>query len=171
MIIRILLLIMLLAAPVYAQNDIVSVGLRAVDDFHTTTTELMGGLKGKKAVKSFSKSALKEREKTTSEIRSLRWLEKPGMRRFNIVYEKVDNYFKGQVSSIKALEEELGGKDKARLEKIIKKLKELRGQKLKELDEAVKFETFERKKEKPVPLIDRSPFEKGPGKDEGIWYR
>jgi len=171
MIIRVLLLIMLLAAPAYAQNDIVSAGLRAVDGFYTSTSKLMGGVKETKPVKSFSKDALKERDRTISEIRTLRWLEKPGMRRFNIVYERVDKYFKNQISSIKALEDSLEKSDKARLEGIIKKLKKLRGEKLKELKEAVKVETFKRKKEKPVPIIDRSPFEQGPAKDEGIWYR
>ncbi len=171
MIIRALLLIMLLATPAYAQNDIVSAGIRAVDGFYTSTSKLMGGVNQTKPVKSFSKDALKEREKTTSEIRGIRWTEKPGMRRFNIVYESVDRYFKSQVSSIKALEDALGKKDKVQLEGIIKKLKKLRERKLKGLNEAVKVETFERKKGKPVPIIDRSPFEKGPAKDEGIWYR
>jgi len=165
-----LLFIFLTASPLYAQTDSVTTALDIVEDFYAVTEKQTGGLDGGEALQKFRKRALEEKEKTTGELRALKWSEKPGTRRFNQVHKIVDAYTGSQIEAVRGLKTDLPAEETS-IDEAVKKLTELKASGLKELSGTLETETYEKKGDKPVPIIDRSPFETEPDKDGGIWYR
>lgn len=159
------------AAPsAFAETGSVPAALQAVEGFYAGITAETKDLGESAAVKDFRKRALEEKDRVHAQIRSIDWAETPGKKRFEKIYKFFDSYTVSQIASVKGLAMKLPG-DKARIEEAIKRLTELKAGKIKELNEASKNEVTEEKKIKPVPVIDRSPFEKEPDSDKGIWYR
>ncbi|GMR05011.1 MAG: hypothetical protein BMS9Abin23_0935 [Thermodesulfobacteriota bacterium] len=162
---------LLLATPAFAQGDSVTTALGIVEDFHSETIELVNGVEDSASVESFVKKCIKERDRTLGELGSLRWIESPGERRFERVSRIVDSYMTGRIDSLKGLKKKLNGRDRKYMEKVITSLVLLKKKQLEELGGSLKAETYRKKELKPVPIIDRSPFEKGRPGEEGIWYR
>lgn len=161
----------LLAAVSYAQSDSVSTAQRIVSDFFDAANGLTRGYDIGPGPGELRRLLLENRDKAHSDLQTLNWTEEPGQRRFELVYRRVDSYMEDQMKPVKELYSRVPPEDKAAVEGILKRLTELRSAKLKELNDSLKAETFKQEKRKPVPVIDRSPYEKGPDSDKGIWER
>lgn len=161
----------LFAALSYAQSDSVSTGVRIVDEFYGTAKDLTVGYDIGPGSGGLRRVLLENREKTAGDLHSLNWTEEPGQRRFEMVYRLVDSYIENQMKPVRELLASVPPEDKVKVEGVLKKLAELRDAKLKELNDSLKAETFKQEQRKPVPVIDRSPYEKGPDGDRGIWER
>jgi hypothetical protein len=165
------LLLLLLLIPVhtaYAQIDSISKAVKVVTAFHAEAEVLVKGLPGAPAGPSFHKESLESKEKTISEIKSLGWTVPPGEARFESVYSLVKRYMNEEIRSIKGLAKKGPAEE---VEHTLTRLRYFRNEKLAEVDETLPYETYEKKKREPVPVIDTSPYEKGPGREKGIWDR
>ena len=165
------LLTLLMAAPANAQDDFISSALKIIDRFHTETRLQLKDLKSSGAVASFHKKSLKSKESAAKDIETLRWIEKPGSRRFKLVYSRVESYTEMEIDSVARLAAEVSADDRAWVERTAKRLRALKKAGLERLGRSLPLETYKRAEPQPVPVIDRAPFEKKPTKDGGIWYR
>lgn len=163
-------LLLFVAATAYAQNDSISKGLLIVEDFYTETTALMSPFKSLPEADSFNELSVEKTNQAAAEIRSLRWVETPGMRRYNRVYNVVDSYTADQIESMKGFAQNVPAA-RARVDEAIARLTTFKESKLNELKDSLKVETYEGKKIKPVPIIDRSPREKDNNGGSGMWFR
>jgi hypothetical protein len=163
-----LLLLLIPVHTAYAQSDSISKAVKVVTAFHAEAEVLVKGLPGAPAGPSFHKESLESKEKTLSEIKSLGWTVPPGESRFDSVYSLVKEYMNGEIGSVKGLAKK-GRADE--VEQTLTRLRYFRNEQLAELDETLPYETYEREKRKPVPVIDTSPYEKEPGRGKGIWDR
>ena len=170
MVIRFLFLLMFIGASASHAEDSVSSAISIVDEFYNETVNLTGGLDGADAVLGFHKKAIVDKEKVSSELKSLKWTEAPGPRRFNQVYKLVDSYTEDQIDDVNDLAALLPAGSRPGVESAVKRLSTLKEERLRELNEALKREIYEKKTDRPIPIIDRSPFEKEPA-DGDIWYR
>ena len=172
MFIKLLILFALLtAAPARAQGDFIASALKIVNQFHAESKARLKDLDTSKAVASFRKESLKSKELAAKDIETLRWIEKPGPRRFKLVYNLVDSYTDLEIASVGRLAAEVGAGDRKSVERTAKTLRALKLVHLEELSESHPLETYKRAEPKPVPIIDRAPFEKGATDGEGIWHR
>ena len=167
------MLSLLLAAPggASAQDDFIASALKVVKQFHAESRVRLKGLEASGAVASFRTESLKSRELTSKDIKTLRWIEKPGPRRFKLIYNLVDAYTDTEISSVARLAAEVSGAERLSVERTAKTLRALKKLKLEKLGESLPLETYKRTEPKPVPIVDRAPFEKGATEGEGIWHR
>lgn len=172
--IRIIILSLVFFVPffstAFAASDSVSTALEIVNGFYAEADGLMEGVDG--AVE-FREPALREKEETVSELRSIGWSKKPSRSRYQEVFGIVDAYTTGVVSSIESLKAEGPAVSVKRLDEIAEHLKSLRVFKLAALEKTLELESYEKKGPKPVPMMDkeRTPFEDRPEEAPGIWYR
>ncbi len=172
MFIRLLILSALLtASPALAQGDFIASALNIVNQFHAESEVRLKDLEPSRAVASFRKESLKSKELTAKDIETLRWIEKPGPRRFKLVYSLVDAYTDMEISSVARLAAEVGADDRKDVERTAKTLATLKKANLEKLSESLPLETYERVEPQPVPIIDRAPSDKGATNGEGIWDR
>lgn len=166
-----LLFIFLAAVPARAVMDSVSTALDTVNGFYAEAASLMDSVD--EASQTFVVPAQKEKERTLENLRSIGWAKKPSRSRYREVRGIVEAYTSGVISSIEALKPGLPAAKAVRVDEITEQLQALREFKLKELEETLKIESYEKKGPKPVPLMDRgrTPFEKRPGETPGIWFR
>lgn len=162
-----------LAAPggAVAESDFITSAVRVVRQFHSESRIRLRRLEASAAVDSFRTKSLKSQELTAKDIESLRWIEKPGPRRFNLIYNRVDAYTDAEIRSVKSLAAEVGTEERLDVERTVKSLQTSKRTKLEKLVELLPLETFKRTEPPPVPIVDRSPFETKPTKGGGIWYR
>ena len=166
---RVLFVLILLFIITYgsALADSVSTAIRVVDDFYKETSQLLKGLLLEKDLSTFQDHSIREKEKTIAEIKRIRWTEDPGKRRAQHIMRIVDLYTREQIESVKGLVPE----DEERLRDVINRLSAKREEVLSELTESFKYEVPRKKKIRPVPSIDISPFEDQPEGGRGIWDR
>jgi hypothetical protein len=157
--------------PANAQDDFIASALQVIDRFHTESRLQLKDLKSSGAVASFHKKSLKSKESAAKDIETLRWIEKPGPRRFKLVYSRVDSYTEMEIDSVGRLAAEVSADDRPRVERTAKRLRALKKTGLERLGKSLPLETYKRAEPQPVPIIDRAPFEKEPTKGDGIWYR
>lgn len=171
--IHILRLLILLAAAVlpsavFAQTGSVPVALKAVQEFYTETDALTRDLDSGPKRDEAQKALAANRDSAVKEIHSIDWVEAPGKRRFKKIYAVVEAYLDAQIDLTQKFAKDLpAGKN----EEPLKKLSASKDAKLKALTESSSAEAREERKEKPNPVIDRSPYETSPGTDKGIWER
>ncbi len=184
-----IILLLCTVSPAYAKDDSISSALNIVEEFHAEARDQIkglwgtgratgsgkatgsGGAGGDGAVSSFNKLSLESKERTVSDLKSLKWIEKPSTRRFKKIYDLVDSYTGFEIDSVGRLAAKVRGVDQKRVQQVVKNLTALKKIKLNKLGESLDIETYEREKPQPVPVIDPSPFEKETNKGEGIWYR
>ena len=160
-----------LAAPVHAQSDSVSVGLEAVEDFYTEVTALVRGFGDERAAEEFNESSLDRTNAVAAEIRSMGWLEAPGRRRYNLVYDAFSEYADGQIESVRGLGAGLSPERKGPVDEAVERLTRLKKEKLARIAGTLEFETFRKKRPKPVPIMESTPLERNRGEREGIYFR
>ncbi len=172
MFVRFLIILLLsTVGSAYAQDDSVTSALNIVEEFHTEARGQLKGLGSTGAASSLRKQSLESKERTVSRLKSLKWIEKPGTRRFNKIYDLVKSYADLEIDSVERLAQEVRGVDRRRVAQVVKNLTALRKIKLDKLGESLAVEVYERKKPQLVPVIDPSPLGKETNKGEGIWYR
>jgi hypothetical protein len=175
MFVRFLIILLLsTVSSAHAQDDSITSALNIVEEFHAEAKNQIKDLwknGGADAVSSLRKLSLESKERTVSDLKSLKWIEKPGTRRYKKIYDLVDSYTGFEIDSVGRLAARVSGVDRKRVAQVVKNLTALKKMKLDKLGESLAIETYERKKPQPVPVIDPSPFEKEMNKGEGIWYR
>ncbi len=154
-----------------AEDDFIAVAVKVVRQFHTESRIRLRKLEPSAAVDSFRTKSLKSHELTAKDIKSLRWIEKPGPRRFNLIYNRVNAYTDAEIRSVRSLASEVSTQESLEVERTAKSLLTLKKAKLEKLVELLPLETFKRAEPQPVPIVDRAPFETKPTKGDGIWYR
>lgn len=161
------LFLLFLSVPVYAETGAIKASIKAVEEFYNETQNLTKDLTDMPAVKQMRAASLELKDAAIRNLENLHRVEKPGKKRFNHAYGAADSYMDAQIEAVKGTSPE----DKARIEGIVKTLLALKTEKLKAVKETEKFERTDEKKRRPVPSIDRSPYEKSPEGDKGIWER
>ncbi|TAN63010.1 hypothetical protein EPN18_03515 [bacterium] len=155
---------------VNAQTGSVSVALKAVNEFYTETDALTRGFEQGAITAEAQKKSAEYQDTAIKEIHAIDWIDRPGKRRFKKIHTVVETYLEKQLSLIRKLFVDITKPD-AGAGETLKKLVASKDAKLKALEEASSLEVVEEKKEKPNPVIDRSPYETTPGTDKGIWER
>ncbi len=153
--------------------DAVSAAVKVVEDFSESEMSLLKDLEGvpEAGLLSLQKRLSGRTLETKAGIKETGWSEGPGPRRFSRVYRMVDRYTLDQIDMIKAYAERSGLSDSPSYKRLMKELTKARKGALKELSEARRFEVPEDKRHRPVPIIDRSPFEQDKQGGKGIWDR
>jgi len=162
--------ILLVAGTVSAQMGSIKTAMFIVDSFLDESLYLTRGLKKDENYEKVTKEMRRRKDNTVTALRTLRWIESPGKERYGKIYRIVDTYLDAQIASINSLKESHYAR---RIERIVRELKDEKKVKLRALEETRKYETYRGKRLKPVPIIDKSPFESGGKTGEGgeIWFR
>ena len=172
MVIVALIAALLPASILFAQDNSITRALELVEEFHTSLHKELKGSAPPVLLLTLKKSSLEHREKVTTELTALNWVDRPGMRRNKAVYALVDDYISTEIGSISKMKKELGSTDRARVEKVIERLHGLHKEAMKKIASMHSTEIYKDEKRKPVPIIDSSPHEKNPeGEGGGIWER
>ena len=164
------LFLLFLCLPVHAERGAIGASIRAVDEFYNETQNLTKDLADTPAVKEMRAEALRQKDAAIKNLENLNRVDRPGKKRFKQAYGIADSYIDARIEAVKALPQ-TSPEDKARIEGIVKNLLALKTEKLNAVNETEKFERTYEKKIKPVPSIDRSPYENSPEGDKGIWER
>lgn len=164
------LFLLLLCVPVYAETGAISASIRAVDEFYNETQNLTKDLADMPAVKEMRVASLVQKDAAIKKLENLNRVDRPSKKRFKHAYDTAASYMDARIEAVKALPQ-TSPEDKTRIESIVKTLLALKTEKLNAVNETEKFEQTDEKKIKPVPSIDRSPYEKSPEGDKGIWER
>lgn len=157
-------------APSAVYADSISTAINIVESFEAESRAALAGLDPKQTAV-LSKNLSAERARAVDELKTLGWTHAPGDIRYRRTLNIVDSFTGGVIDGLQALNGRLTATDAARAHESIKRLTELKVSLLKELNVSRKNELAGEKQERPVPLIDRSPFDTTPGEPPGIWYR
>jgi len=165
-----IVLLILIAAPALAQMGSIKSAMFLVDGFLDETIYLTRELKQDEALTKVMADMRRRKDDTIAALQTLRWIESPGKERYNKIYSIVDSYSDAQIASINELKESHDARD---IERMVRAMKALKLRKLKELKETLKYETYRGKSLRPVPIIDKSPFDSGGKTGNGgeIWFR
>ncbi len=163
-------LIILMASPALAQMGSVKSAMFLVDGFFDETLYLTRELKRDDALSKTLTEMRRRKDDTITALKTLRWIETPGKERYDKIYSIVETYSDAQIASINKLKE---SHDARGIELMVREMKALKNRKLKELKETLKYETYRGKTLRPVPIIDKSPFDSGGKTGTGgeIWFR
>ncbi|MBI5888578.1 MAG: hypothetical protein HZB82_07710 [Deltaproteobacteria bacterium] len=164
------LFLLLLCVPVHAERGAIGASIRAVDEFYNETQNLTKDLADSPAVKEMRAASLEQKDAAVKNLENLNRVDRPGKKRFKQAYGIAASYMDARIEAVKALPQ-ASPEDKARIGGIAKTLLALKAEKLNAISETEKFERTDEKKIKPVPSIDRSPYENSPEGDKGIWER
>jgi len=164
------LFLLLLSMPAYAETGAIGASIKAVNEFYNETQNLTKDLADSPAVKAANAKPLEQKDAAIKELENLNRVEKPSKKRFKHAYDTAAAYMDARIEAIKTLLQ-TSSEDKAHSDSIIKSLLALKTEKLNAVNETEKFERTEEKIIKPVPSIDRSPYENSPEGDKGIWER
>lgn len=164
---RIAAFLIVLSTPAPASADSISTAINIVEGFAVESNSLLDKL-GPKETAGIRKSFSEERVRAVDELKTLGWTHAPGDIRYRHTLNIVDSYTGRVITAVGALNKRLSG---ARVQETVRKLTELKGVFITELNESRKNELAGEKSIRPVPLIDRSPFDTTPGEAPGMWYR
>ncbi len=168
--ILLLVLIVFAARTASAQMGSVKTAMFIVDSFFDETLYKMRDLERDDTLKRVSQEMQKRRNDTISNLRTIRMIEAPSKERYEKIYKIVDSYLGAQIESFNSLKESHNARS---IELMVRELQDLKKAKLRTLQETKKYETYRGERLKPVPLIDKSPFESGGKTGSGgeIWFR
>lgn len=162
------LIVLSISSAVYA--DSISTAINIVEGFEAESNNILVKLDSKETA-GIRKSSSEESARAVDELKTLGWTHAPGDIRYRRTFNIVDSYTDRVISAVTALDKRAQVSNGARVQESVKRLKELKGTFLTELDESRKKELAGEKPVRPVPLIDRSPFDTTPGEAPGMWYR
>lgn len=172
MLIRLLtaFVVLFFASSAGAQMGSVKTAMFLVDGFYDEAVYLTRDLPQDERVSVVMKEILKQKEDTMAALKTTRWMDPPGQERYDKVYKMVEDYSDAQIESIKKLRDVSAKKD---INRMVRNLKSLKKKKLKTLKATHKYETYRAKNPRPVPIVDKSPFESGGKTGTGgeIWFR
>lgn len=153
-----------------AQMGSIKTAMFIVDGFHDEALYLMRDLKRDESLQRVRKELGRRRDDTLAALKTLRWIESPSRQRYDKIYSIVRSYMDAQIATVNSLKESHYARQ---IERMVRDLKDLREEKLRTLAETKKYETFRTRNPRPVPIIDKSPFESGGPAGEGgeIWFR
>jgi hypothetical protein len=164
-----IIFVFILAPKAMCQSDSITTAMDIINDFSMETGAALTGIE--EAPFSLPVASAESREKTLSELESVRLAYTPGASRFRRIYSIVAFYIDSEIASIRSALQGLWPDDAVRVEKASTRLSYLKEEKLSILTGSIGMETFEKDAISPVPLIDASPFEQRPEEAPGIWYR
>ncbi len=167
---RIAAFLIVLSTPAVCYADSISTAINIVEGFEVEVNTLLDKL-GPKETAATRKSLSEERVKAVDELKTLGWTHAPGDIRYRRTFNIVDSYSGRILAAVGALNKRLPLSAGARVQETVRKLTELKGASLTDLNESRKNELAGEKAVRPVPLIDRSPFDTTPGEAPGMWYR
>jgi len=170
-----MLLILLIVAPVTAWSgvtaDSVTTGIGIVDAFHVEAQAGLKGLPMSVDASNIIKASDGRRGESVKELQSLQWSVAPGRKRYRRVYLIVEPYMEALIASLKSKGAGLNLDEKARLEEVVARLAVIKAAKLKLLEESLKSEVPDIKRETPVPATDQPRGERPPEGGATIWDR
>lgn len=159
-----------LSASTTACADSISTAINIVEGFEKESGTLLDKL-DPKGTPGLKKAFSEERVKAVSELKTLGWTHAPGEIRFRRTSRIVDSYTGRIITAVEGLDKRLPASAAPVIKESVKRLADLKRELLTELKESRKNEIAGEKELRPVPLIDRSPFDTTPGEAPGIWYR
>ncbi len=151
--------------------DVVSVAIKAIEDFERSSLDYLKAFEGAGGASILIKRYRDRTMETLSLIKEVRWSEGPGPRRFRRVLRIVDLYTADQIEMIEDFGRGSGFAGSPLFDEVMDGLARAREKALGELKKAFRLEVVEEKRIRPVPLIDRSPFEEDKQGGKGIWDR
>lgn len=163
--------LILLPLNAYCQTDTIGIALDVVEAFYNRTNssvKKLGSIPDKEA-DIFSEKTSESKKKAIEELKSLRWSDTPGERRFKKVYRIVESFTAGRLNAFRNISKLSTPGDMPDIE--ADELAALMDTELKRLKESFRKETPAAKKPKLVPLIDRPQYENRPDEERGIWER
>ncbi len=169
-------LLLLLFAATAACADDVSDTVALAERFYMQSDRLLESLPDERLRRLIKQRAVEKKE-VIARLKSLRWSEEPGKRRFKSLKKNLERYMTKEIESIVSLSEKLPPSSTTSLEEVKKELFALKLEILQELEESfkrakIKSERGRRSTPPPIPSVDASPFEKEPGEvSKGIWER
>ncbi len=165
-----ILSILLIAQPAFAQMGSVKSAMFIVDGFFDESMYLMRDLERDDTLRSVTLEMRRRKDDTITALRTMRWIESPSRERYDKIYSIVETYGDEQIASVNKLKDTHNART---IELMVRQLKDLKNQKLKALAGTKKYETYRGKPLRPVPIIDKSPFESGGKTGTGgeIWFR
>lgn len=161
----------LAALPAYGQTDTLGLAKKIVEDFHSEAVASVAGLDKTPEVKAFENASVKTRDNALAEIKSIRWSEGPGKRRFQRVQSVVDGYTASEINEARKLGSTLAGDKKTAFDGSLTRLAEKRKKGLSDIEAMRSTEVPDAGAQKAVPIIDRSRYDEEPGATKGIWER
>ncbi|MCR4287145.1 MAG: hypothetical protein NUW09_03935 [Deltaproteobacteria bacterium] len=167
----IFLSLFLLPLSASCQTDTIGVAVGVVEAFYNRTNgsvRKLGSVPDKEAG-IFSEKASESKKKAIEELKSLRWSDTPGERRFKKVYKVVESFTAGRLDAFRNISKLSTPGDMSDI--TANELAALRDAELKRLKEAFKKEAPVVKKPKLVPLIDRPQYENRHDEERGMWDR
>lgn len=170
------LLLILAASPVRAESggvtsDSVITGLAVVEGFHRELQASLKDLPASVDASEILRASEEGRGRAAKDIQSLKWSVAAGRKRYRRVFLIVEPYMKTVISSLKDRGATLNREEKARLEQIIAQLNAIKRGKLKTLEESLKSEIPDARREAPVPAVDQPRGERPPAGGATIWDR
>ncbi len=164
--------ILIISSTSHAQMPMGSVktAMFIVDGFFDETMYITRDLTRDESLKKAMNTMRLRKDKTLSELQSVRLIESPGKDRFEHIYSIVESYSDAQ---IKTMAGQRQGPEQKEITRVIRTMKSLKKKKLKALSSTLKYETYREKNLRPVPIVDKSPFESGGKTGTGgeIWFR
>ncbi|MBI5286594.1 MAG: hypothetical protein HY878_03270 [Deltaproteobacteria bacterium] len=167
----------LLALPVYAQQDTIILAIRLLDEYSKGQEELLTHLAEesseptKDAIKGVIERVSKGKEKTSNNLKDLRWLESSSVRQVKRARRLVEGYTNDHIKALKELAGKVPGEDKKKVEGILERSVASRNKVINRLKEEERAATAPTWEETPASPIDVSPIEEEPAKGRGIWER
>ncbi len=168
--ILLLVLIVFAAGTASAQMGSVKTAMFIADSFYDEMLYKMRNLERDETLKKVRKEMRRRRDETISTLRTIRMTEAPGKERYEKIYGLVDSYLGSQIESFNSLKESHNARG---IELMVRELQDLKKAKLRALQNTKKYEIYRGEQPRPVPLIDKSPFESGGKTGTGgeIWFR
>ncbi|MBE9531676.1 MAG: hypothetical protein IME98_02595 [Proteobacteria bacterium] len=166
------ILITLLIVPfAHAMTASLTMAMGIVKSFDTETKALLPEDIDKKKRSAFLKINKKKKKEAYSRLSSLRHSEGPSPKRFKRIYKTADKHTKGVIKEVDKLAKSLNDQNRVKVEDMSAGLRAIREELLKELKETTYSEIEPTNRNKPEPVIDRSPYEERPGDTRGIYNR
>ncbi len=168
-------IVLTLALAALARADTVDDAVALVEEFASRRDGLVKEMNFSSEATRFVRERAAATEKTTTELKTLRWTEEPGKRRTSRITRAVEGYLDDEIEALGDLRERLPGRE-GDVDDILSELSSLRERILQELAESFKKEAERMEKgapkpPRPVPSVDTSPFETKPEMEKGIYER
>jgi len=150
--------------------DSISTAIGIVEGFETESAAIVS-LFDPKDTSGTRLSLKQESTKAVDELKTLGWTHAPGDIRYRQTVKIVDSYTERVIKAVSSMDSGVRARNGSKVAESVKKLEELKAAFFTELTASRKKELEAEKPVRPVPLIDRSPYDTTPGNAPGIWYR